>query len=73
MCLNEHSFSNQILLETTAFECKCVFSVCYLAIWLELMFLTTSGTREIRSIDVTQITQPADYVMYCKIHPQIEF
>lgn len=38
--------------------------MCYLAIWLELMFLTTLGTWEILSIDATQITQLADYVMY---------
>ena len=54
------------------FSCKCVFSVCYLPIWLELMFLTTSGTGEIWSIDVTQITQPADCITDWKICPQIE-
>lgn len=39
-------------------------SVCDVAIWLALMFLTTSDTWEIFSVDVTQITQLAGYVTY---------
>lgn len=46
------------------FNARACFCVCDVAIWLELMFLATSDTWEIFSIDVTQITQLAGYVTY---------